>query len=323
MNYGSALCPKQTYIRFVNYICYFYGLNTGSPQLDTGNNSIASVNFDERGQALANVQSKLLNLVPPASSLHLAFRSTNSIPVDIPMAPGRPLIKQESKKQLLSLTVRNGRIRPKISVPRRKRPLLLQKAPSKKRTIYCTPWRGDWRSKRGAVTLPENHPKRILPSLRQEAVETDERIAELQDIQNDCVNITELAELRKRIKIIDQQLHNRFLKTQPHPPCTFDIEQHLQPVFSAEEYKRYGRQMILPGFGLKSQLKLQNSSVLIVGLGGLGCPAAAYIVGAGVRDVGLMDGDEVEVSNLHRQTLHTTGKLGTKKVESAMRYLNE
>ena len=63
--------------------------------------------------------------------------------------------------------------------------------------------------------------------------------------------------------------------------------------------------------------------MLIVGLGGLGCPAAAYIVGAGVRDVGLMDGDVVEVSNLHRQVLHTTGKIGEKKVESAYRYLNE
>lgn len=63
--------------------------------------------------------------------------------------------------------------------------------------------------------------------------------------------------------------------------------------------------------------------MLIVGLGGLGCPAAAYIVGAGVRDVGLMDGDDVELSNLHRQILHTTGKIGEKKVESAYRYLNE
>ncbi|KAG6007014.1 hypothetical protein E4U21_006534 [Claviceps maximensis] len=87
------------------------------------------------------------------------------------------------------------------------------------------------------------------------------------------------------------------------------------------EYQRYGRQMIVPTFGLDAQLRLRNAKVLLVGAGGLGCPAAAYLAGAGVGTLGLVDGDEVEVSNLHRQVAHSTGRVGMKKVESAITFL--
>ena len=105
-----------------------------------------------------------------------------------------------------------------------------------------------------------------------------------------------------------------------------------------EEYKRYGRQMIVPSIGIQGgvprsyfkirladrtpgQLRLKAASVLVVGAGGLGCPAAAYVAGAGVGTLGIVDGDTVETSNLHRQILHNTAKVGMKKVDSAVEFL--
>ncbi|KAL9123811.1 MAG: hypothetical protein Q9217_006797 [Psora testacea] len=88
-----------------------------------------------------------------------------------------------------------------------------------------------------------------------------------------------------------------------------------------DDYKRYGRQMILPKIGLKGQLRLKSARVLIIGLGGLGCPAAMYLAGAGVGTIGVMDGDEVEPSNLHRQVLHSTDQVGWSKTTSAVKAL--
>ncbi|KOS20704.1 Adenylyltransferase and sulfurtransferase uba4 [Escovopsis weberi] len=86
-------------------------------------------------------------------------------------------------------------------------------------------------------------------------------------------------------------------------------------------YERYSRQIIVPNFGLQGQRRINAARVLLVGAGGLGCPAAAYLAGAGVGLVGLVDGDHVEVSNLHRQVAHATGRVGMSKVESAIAYL--
>lgn len=66
------------------------------------------------------------------------------------------------------------------------------------------------------------------------------------------------------------------------------------------------------------QLRLKKASVLIVGAGGLGCPAAMYLAGAGVGTIGLVDGDVVEASNLHRQIAHSTERVGMFKVDSAI-----
>ncbi|XP_033095358.1 adenylyltransferase and sulfurtransferase MOCS3-like [Anneissia japonica] len=86
---------------------------------------------------------------------------------------------------------------------------------------------------------------------------------------------------------------------------------------------RYSRQLILPEIGTKGQKSIMNSSVLIVGAGGLGCPATLYLAAAGIGKLGIIDYDEVELSNLHRQVLHKETNLNVKKAESASTYAME
>jgi adenylyltransferase/sulfurtransferase len=83
------------------------------------------------------------------------------------------------------------------------------------------------------------------------------------------------------------------------------------------ELSRYNRQLVLPELGLKGQQRLRESSVLVVGAGGLGSPVALYLAAAGVGTLGIVDDDVVEVSNLHRQVLHGTSDIGCKKTASA------
>lgn len=80
---------------------------------------------------------------------------------------------------------------------------------------------------------------------------------------------------------------------------------------------RYIRQITLPEIGLEGQQKLNRASVLVVGAGGLGCPALLYLTAAGVGKIGIVDGDWVELSNLHRQVLYTEDDRGQLKAESA------
>jgi sulfur-carrier protein adenylyltransferase/sulfurtransferase len=89
------------------------------------------------------------------------------------------------------------------------------------------------------------------------------------------------------------------------------------PELSREERLRYHRQLILPELGAEGQLRLRAASVLIVGAGGLGSPAALYLAAAGIGRIGIVDGDVVEVSNLHRQILHDTPSIGARKTASA------
>lgn len=93
---------------------------------------------------------------------------------------------------------------------------------------------------------------------------------------------------------------------------------------SLDEYRRYGRQMIVEETnGVKGQIRLRNARVLVIGAGGLGCPALPYLAGAGVGQIGIVDNDEVETSNLHRQVLHDSTKVGMLKCESAKQVLNK
>lgn len=83
------------------------------------------------------------------------------------------------------------------------------------------------------------------------------------------------------------------------------------------ERRRYERQMILPEIGDGGQMKLKQARVLIIGAGGLGSPAAFYLAAAGVGTIGIADADEVSLSNLNRQILHSEETLGMNKAESA------
>lgn len=87
--------------------------------------------------------------------------------------------------------------------------------------------------------------------------------------------------------------------------------------FSEEQIRRYSRHIILPEVGGKGQKKLLSSSVLLVGMGGLGSPAALYLAAAGIGALGIVDFDRVELSNLQRQVIHTTEDLDRPKVQSA------
>lgn len=87
------------------------------------------------------------------------------------------------------------------------------------------------------------------------------------------------------------------------------------------ESTRYSRHLLLPEVALAGQKKLKTASVLIVGAGGLGCPAALYLAASGIGRMGLVDFDKIELSNLQRQILYATDQIGTSKVASAIERL--
>lgn len=87
--------------------------------------------------------------------------------------------------------------------------------------------------------------------------------------------------------------------------------------FSKEEILRYSRHLMIPDVGVEGQKKLKSAAVLLVGAGGLGSPIALYLAAAGVGRIGVVDYNRVDISNLQRQVLHDTGKVGQPKAESA------
>ncbi|MCI0521719.1 MAG: molybdopterin-synthase adenylyltransferase MoeB [Chloroflexi bacterium] len=91
----------------------------------------------------------------------------------------------------------------------------------------------------------------------------------------------------------------------------------MLPSLNHEEILRYSRHLLIPEVGLAGQKKLKAASVLVIGTGGLGSPVALYLAAAGVGRIGLVDYDTVDESNLQRQVIHGTSRLGWLKVESA------
>lgn len=91
----------------------------------------------------------------------------------------------------------------------------------------------------------------------------------------------------------------------------------IAEALSREELSRYRRHLILPEVGVEGQRKLKRSKVVLVGVGGLGSPAALYLAAAGVGEIGLVEDETVELSNLQRQVLYTTRDVGRAKLDAA------
>jgi sulfur-carrier protein adenylyltransferase/sulfurtransferase len=92
---------------------------------------------------------------------------------------------------------------------------------------------------------------------------------------------------------------------------------------TAEQRQRYSRHLLIPEIGLEGQLKLLDAKVLLLGAGGLGAPAALYLAAAGVGTLGIVDDDEVDLTNLQRQVIHNSERIGVPKVDSAEQTINE
>ncbi|XP_063392025.1 adenylyltransferase and sulfurtransferase MOCS3 [Cydia fagiglandana] len=142
----------------------------------------------------------------------------------------------------------------------------------------------------------------------------------------ECISILEreIADLRKTLAEKETELCEIKKKWLSKPqdnqmqanPNGFHGQAHVErlPRWAIE---RYSRQILLPEIGVEGQAALLAAKVLLVGAGGLGCPAAAYLAGAGVGEIGLVDYDTVDVTNIHRQLLHGEIDQGTSKVQSA------
>jgi sulfur-carrier protein adenylyltransferase/sulfurtransferase len=98
-----------------------------------------------------------------------------------------------------------------------------------------------------------------------------------------------------------------------------DVPQTL----TAEQRERYSRHVLVPEVGLEGQLKLLEAKVLLLGAGGLGSPTALYLAAAGVGTLGIVDDDVVDLSNLQRQVIHSTSKIGIPKVDSAEQVIHD
>jgi molybdopterin/thiamine biosynthesis adenylyltransferase len=86
---------------------------------------------------------------------------------------------------------------------------------------------------------------------------------------------------------------------------------------SSKEYEKFSKQIILKKFGIIGQKKIKSSKVLILGMGGLGCPLAVYLASLGIGTIGIVDNDKVELSNLNRQIIFNSKDIGNYKVSVA------
>ena len=140
----------------------------------------------------------------------------------------------------------------------------------------------------------------------------------------------EINKLKKLLKQKDEQIESLQIKlnnTCQFPPTVspeYQIPQiPITTSLSKEQISRYSRQLMMKEIAVKGQLNLINSSVLIVGAGGLGSPAALFLAAAGVGTIGIIDYDNVELSNLHRQIIHSEHKINIHKSSSAAHQISQ
>ncbi|XP_041983580.1 adenylyltransferase and sulfurtransferase MOCS3-like [Aricia agestis] len=139
----------------------------------------------------------------------------------------------------------------------------------------------------------------------------------------------DIAELRKLLQCKEGELFDMKQKLLSGPPIhgengynTQTLQTNYTPRTQMSNVpkwaiERYSRQILLPDIGIQGQEKLMGSKVLVVGAGGLGCPAAVYLAGAGVGEIGIVDYDCVDITNIHRQILHEEKDENTCKADSA------
>ena len=104
-------------------------------------------------------------------------------------------------------------------------------------------------------------------------------------------------------------------RTPPPNPPTSPLT-HFSVDLTNSDIRRFSRQLILPEIGVSGQIALRHAAVLVVGAGGLGCPAGVFLAAAGVGQIGIVDYDVVEISNLHRQIAHSEAYVDVAKAES-------
>ncbi|XP_063908727.1 adenylyltransferase and sulfurtransferase MOCS3 isoform X2 [Zophobas morio] len=133
-------------------------------------------------------------------------------------------------------------------------------------------------------------------------------ITEIKDLEQEIIKLEDILRTKKAL------LHQ--LKTNNEWKCPYS------DYLSTQEVVKYSRQMIMPQVSKLGQVILKKSRILIIGAGGLGCPASLYLASAGVGEIHIADYDDVELSNLHRQVLHFEEDVGRPKVDSVYNKLN-
>ncbi|OMJ22582.1 Adenylyltransferase and sulfurtransferase MOCS3 [Smittium culicis] len=127
-----------------------------------------------------------------------------------------------------------------------------------------------------------------------------------------------IRELEEKKRKLQEKIDNVITKNKPCSSIAYDIPMDLE----ANDISRYSRQLLMSEIGPGGQSRLKNSKVLVIGAGGLGSSVLLYLCSMGVGTIGIVDHDQVDLSNLHRQIIHNENRVGESKVSSARQSMN-